>query len=192
MARSTPGGRPIIWVSVAAISVFVVTIVLVFSLGAGVASSASSQSSTSSYSAATTTTTTCAGSSTSQTVTLASGPVVVGATGKVAAGVTCADGHLGTVLYYSYGESIRIAVTVPDSLAPTAIQTVLDGTTQGTAPWDVSSTGHTYVLDYGAAGKSPLTLNGLHNVFAVVTFSDNSTASSNLVYFTVSVPPNLR
>ena len=56
-------------------------------------------------------------------------------------------------------------------------------------PWDVKSTGHTYVLDYGPAGESTLTVSGTHNVYAIVTFSDNSTATSNVVYFTVSAPP---
>ena len=110
--------------------------------------------------------------------------------GRVAAGVTCPDGHLGTILRYKYGDPIRIMVTVPDYLTPTAIQTVVDGNpnnSPGTpAPWDVKSTGRTYVLDYGPAGESPLTVSGTHNVYAIVTFSDNSMATSNVVYFIVS------
>src|SRR5712692_7267963 len=109
---------------------------------------------------------------------------------SVAAGVTCPDGHLGTILRYKYGDPIRIMVTVPDYLTPTAIQTVVDGNPNnipGTpAPWDVKSTGRTYVLDYGPAGESPLTVSGTHNVYAIVTFSDNSMATSNVVYFIVS------
>jgi hypothetical protein len=192
MARTTPGRRPIVWISVAAASVAVIAVVLVVSIGGSGTSIHSSQPITSTNSTATSSTATCAGSSTSQTVTAISGPVLVGDTGKVAAGVTCADGHLGTILYYNYGQPISVAVTVPDSLVPTAIQTVFDGNPQNSNQWNVNSTGHTYVLGYGAAGESPLTVAGLHDVYAIVTFSDKSKATSNLVYFTVYVPPALR
>jgi hypothetical protein len=161
-------------------------VVLLVSLAAGGTTGPTSSVS------ATTTTATCAGYSTSQTITIISGPVVVGTTGKVAAGVTCPDGHLGTILRYKFGEPIRIMVTVPDSLTPTAIRTVVDGNpnnSPGTpTPWDVKSTGHAYVLDYGPAGESTLTVSGTHNVYAIVTFSDNTTATSNVVYFIVSAP----
>ncbi len=186
MSKTSPGRRRIVWVSVAVVFVIVIAgVALLVGLGVGATTTgpASSVSTT-------TTTATCAGSSTSQTITIISGPVVVGTTGKVAAGVTCPDGHLGTILRYKYGDPIRIMVTVTDSLTPTAIQTLYDGNpnnSPGTPiPWDVKSTGHTYVLDYGPAGESTLTVSGTHNVYAIVTFSDNSTATSNVVYFTVS------
>jgi hypothetical protein len=189
MAKTAPGRRPIVWISVVVLFVVLIAVVLVVSLGAGGTSTASSQP-TSSTNSTTTTTASCAGSSTSQTITIVSGPVVVGTTGKVAAGLTCADGHLGTILRYIYGQPIRITVTVPNSLTPTAIQTLYDGNPQNSPgtpnAWDVNSTGHTYLLDYGSAGESLLTDNGVHDVYAIVTFSDNSTATSNVVYFTVS------
>jgi hypothetical protein len=134
----------------------------------------------------TTSTVTCTGSSTSQRITIISGPVLVGTTGKVAAGVICADGHLGTILSYISGQQIRILVMVPDTLNPTAVQTVLDGNPQNTNPWDVTSTGRAYFLDFGNAAEGPLTVNGVHNVYAVVTFSDNTMARSNVVYFSVN------
>lgn len=182
---AAPRRRTTVWISVAVVFVIVIAaVVLLVSLGAR----GSSNTSTS----ATTTTETCAGSSTSQTITIISGPVVVGTTGKVAAGVTCPDGHLGTILHYKYGDPIRIMVTVPDSLTPIAIQTVVDGNpnnSPGTpTPWDVKSTGHTYVLDFGPAGESTITVSGTHDVYAIVTFSDNSTATSNVVYFIVTAP----
>jgi len=188
MANPAPRKRTVVWISVGVVFLMVIAaVILLVSLGAG----GTATGPTSSVSA-TTTTATCAGSSTSQTITIISGPVVVGTSGKVAAGVTCPDGHLGTILRYKYGDPIRIMVTVPDYLTPTALQTVVDGNpnnSPGTpTPWDVKSTGRTYVLDYGPAGESPITVSGTHNVYAIVTFSDNSTATSNVVYFIVSAP----
>jgi hypothetical protein len=189
MSGTAPGRRTVVWISVAVVFIMIIAVVLVAS-GTGGLSGTSSRPTSSTGS--TTTVSTCAGSSTSQTITIISGPVVVGASGKVAVGVTCPDGHLGTILRYNYGDPIRIMVTVPDSLTPIAIQTVYDGNpnnSPGTpTPWDVKSTGHTYILDYGPAGESTLTVGGTHNVYAIVTFSDNSTATSNVVYFTVNAP----
>jgi hypothetical protein len=188
MARTATGRRPIVWISAIVSFVLVIIVVFVVSLGAG-GTSTNSRSSTMSTSSTTTVAATCAGSSTSQTITIITGPVLVGATGKVAAGVVCPDGHLGTILYYTYGQPISIAVTVPNSLTPISIQTVLDGNPQySVSPWDVNSTGRIYVLNFGGAGQGPLTLGGLHDVYAIVKFSDNSTATSNVVYFTVNVP----
>jgi hypothetical protein len=188
MANPTPRKRTAVWISIVVVLLLVVAaVVLLVGLAQGGTTTGPSSSVSS-----TTTTATCAGTSSSQTITIISGPVVVGTTGKVAAGVTCPDGHLGTILHYKYGDTIRIAVTVPDSLTPTAMQTLYDGNpnnSPGTpTPWDVKSTGHTYVLDYGPAGESTLTDVGTHNVYAIVTFSDNSTATSNVVYFTVNAP----
>jgi hypothetical protein len=187
MSITLQGRRRVVWISVGVVSLIVTAaVVLLVSLAVGGTTGPTSSVS------ATTTAATCAGYSTSQTITIISGPVVVGTTGKVAAGVTCPDGHLGTILRSKYGDPIRIMVTVQDSLTPTAIQTVVDGNpnnSPGTpTPWDVKSTGHTYVLDYGPAGESKLTDVGTHDVYAIVTFSDNSTATSNVVYFTVVAP----
>lgn len=137
-----------------------------------------------------TTTVTCTGSSTSQTITIISGPVVVGTTGDVSAGVKCANGQLGTILNYNYGQPINIAVTVTNTaLTPTAISTVLDGNPQGTNPWNVTSTGYTYVLGFGGAGESALTAcaaqSCTHDIYATITFSNNTNATSNVVYFSV-------
>ena len=188
MASPAPRKRTVVWISVGVVFLTVIAaVVLLVSLAAG----GTTTGPTSSVST-TTTSTTCAGSSTSQTITIISGPLVVGTSGKVAAGVTCPDGHLGTILHYKYGDPIRIIVSVPDSLIPIAIQTLYDGNPNNSGgtptPWDVKSTGHTYVLDYGPAGESTLTVSGTHNVYAIVTFSDNSTATSNVVHFTVSAP----
>ena len=189
MAKPTTGRRTVVWISVGVVALIVIAgVVVLASLGGGGTSSTSTQ--TTSTTSTVTTTATCAGSSTSATITIISGPVVVGTTGKVAAGVPCADGHLGTILRYNYGEDIKITVTVPDSLTPIAIQTMFDGNPANSPatpnPWDVNSSGHTYVLDYGPAGESGLTASGTHDVYAIVTFSDNSTATSNVVYFTVN------
>ena len=184
-----PRGRPIVWISVTVASVIVFAIIIVLSLSISDGQSTSKVSSASGRSTTTTTTTaSCAGSSTAQTVSLASGPVVLGATGKAALGVTCPDGHLGTILYYDYTQPIKMTVTVPDSLTPTAIQTVLDGNPKPVNQWDVNSTERIYVLDYGGAGESPEVLDGTHTVYAIVTFSDNSSVTSNLVTFTVKIP----
>jgi len=193
MAKPAPGRRPIVWISAAAVVIIVVAAVLVVSLGGG---GTTTSSHTTSTTTTTTTTQTCSGSSTSQTIPTVSGPVVVGATGKVAAGVACADGHLGTILQYNYSQPINIQVTVLNSLTPTAIQTVYDGNPQNTNQWNVTSTGRTYVLGYGNAGETALTACTfahaacVHDVYAVVTFSDNSTATSNAVYFTVVGAPS--
>jgi hypothetical protein len=110
LANPAPRKRTVVWISVGVVSLIVTAaVVLLVSLAAGGTTGPTSSVS------ATTTTATCAGYSTSQTITIISGPVVVGTTGKVAAGVTCPDGHLGTILRYKFGEPIRIMVTVPDS-----------------------------------------------------------------------------
>lgn len=181
---ASPQRRPIVWVSVVAVLIIVVAFLFVISLGSG-GTSTTPMSSTSTRS---TTTEWCAGVSTSQTVMTISGPVLVGATGKVTAGVTCPDGHLGTILSYSFGQPITIYVSVTSSFTPSTIQIVYDGSPRNLLPWDVGATGRTYVLDYGGAGESPLTLGGTHNLFAEVTFSDKTNATSNLVTFTVNAP----
>ena len=174
--------RPYLWL----VGAFVVIVILI---GVSVATSPGTGTSTSSHSTTTTqttATTTCESASSSATITIISGRTVVGTTGEVSEGVQCADGQLGTTLTYTYGQPINIDVTVPNSLTPVAIQTVLDGNPQNTNPWNVTSTGRTYVLGFGAAGESSLTLTGLtHDIYSIVTFSDGSTASSNVVYFTV-------
>jgi len=193
MAKPAPGRRTAVWVSVAVVCVIIIAVVLFISVGGGGSTTTSSQP-TSSTNSTTTTTQTCAGSSTSQTIHIISGPVVVGTTGKVAAGVTCADGHLGTILYYNYGQPINVQVTVLNSLTPTGIQTVVDGNPQNANPWNVTSTGRTYVLGFGNAGQTVLTACPnpqpcQHDLYAIVTFSDNSTATSNAVYITVTGSP---
>lgn len=129
---------------------------------------------------------TCSGSSTSATITIISGRTIVGTTGDVTEEAQCPGGQTGTIVTYSYGQDINIAVTVPNSLTPTSIQTVLDGTPQNTNPWNVTSTGYTYVLGFGAAGESALTTTGLtHDIYSIVTFSNNTNATSNVVYFSI-------
>jgi hypothetical protein len=192
MAKPSQGRRPIVWISVAVIVVVVAAALLVVGLGGG--TTTSSTTSTSSGVTTSTTTQTCAGSSSSQTITIITGPVVVGTTGDVAAGVTCADGHLGNMLYYQYGQDVSVRVSVPDSLTPTMIDTVFDGNPQNANPWDVNSTGHTYVLGFGGAGQTVLTACPnpqpcLHDFYAIVTFADGSTATSNVVYITVTGSP---
>ena len=194
MAKAAPGRRPIIWIAVGVVVIIVIAAVLAVSLGGGGTTTTSSTTRSSTTSSTTTTTQTCAGSSTSQTITIISGPVVVGTTGKVATGVTCPDGHLGTILAYTYGQPVSIQVSVLNSLTPVKIQTVFDGNPQNANPWDVNSTGHTYLLGFGAAGKSVLTACPSpqpceHDLYAIVTFSDNTNATSNVVFFTVSGSP---
>ena len=192
MAKPAPGRRPIIWISAAIVVVIVIAAVLVVSLSGGTTTTTSPTSPTSVTT--TTTTQTCAGSSTSQTIHIISGPVLVGTTGDVAAGVTCADGHLGTLLSYAYGQPINIQVTVLNSLTPISIDTVVDGNPQNANPWNVTSTGRTYVLGYGNAGQTILTecpnpQPCQHDVYAIVTFADKTNATSNVVYMTVTGSP---
>ena len=92
-------------------------------------------------------------------------------------------------MLYNYGQDITIAVSVPSSLTPVAIGTTLDGNPQNTNPWNVTASGHTYYEDFGGAGQSVLVTNGPHNIYATVTFADNSTATSNVVFFTVTGSP---
>jgi len=172
----------------------VIALVLIVAVVAGVSLSSKGTTTTSATSPTTSTTSTitsstsvtCTGTSTSQTITIISGRTVVGTTGEVSEEAQCPGGQTGTVVTYDYGQNINIAVTVPNNLTPVAIQTVLDGTPQNTNPWNVTSTGRTYVLGFGAAGESALTTTGLtHDVYSIVTFADNSTASSNVVYFSI-------
>ncbi len=193
MAKPAPGRRPIIWIAVVVVFVIVVAAVLVVSLG-GSTTTTSTHTTSATSTTTTTTTQTCAGSSSSQTITIVSGPVLVGTTGDVAAGVTCADGHLGNTLYYTYGQPINVQVTVPNSLTPTMIKTVFDGNPQDANPWNVTSTGRTYVLGFGNAGETVLTACPnpqpcQHDVYAIITFSDGTTATSNVVYMTVVGSP---
>lgn len=201
MAKAAPRRRPILWL-VGAVFVVVILVVVALLTSPGATPSTTTKSTSTSSTGTATTTTTCGGQSSSAVVTTIVGgggslghggslrTTTVGTTGNVSEGVPCADGQLGTVLTYQYGQPIVIQVTVPDSLTPISIQTVLDGTAQNTNPWNVTSTGHTYLLEFGGAGKSPLTGGGVtHDLYSIVTFSDNSTASSNVVYFTVYGAP---
>ena len=193
MAKPAAGRRPVLWL-VGSVVVVVILVVVALISSPGTGPSTTIQTDTSTTSVTTSVATTCEGTSTSQTLSVISGRTVVGTTGEVAAGVPCADGHLGTTLTYAYGQQINIEVTVPNSLTPTGIQTLYDGNpnnSPGTPnPWNVTSTGHTYTLSYGAAGESTLTFPGVvHDVFAIVTFSDGSTATSNVVFFTVYSAP---
>lgn len=177
----------------------VVVLVLIVAVIAGVSLSSKSTttatsvttSPTTSTSATSATVSTCSGTSTSsQTITIISGRTVVGTTGEVSEEAQCPGGQTGTVVTYAYGQVINIDVTVPNSLIPVAIQTVLDGTPQNTNPWNVTSTGRTYVLGFGPAGESALTTPGLtHDIYSIVTFADNSTATSNVVYFSITGGP---
>jgi len=192
MAKAAPSRRPIFWLVGSVVVVVILVVVALVASPGSLSSTTTSTHTTTSTGTSTTSTTTCEGSSSSATISIISGRTVVGTTGKVAEGVQCADGHLGNILSYQYGQQINIQVTVPDSLTPVAIQTVLDGTPQNTNPWDVNSTGHTYVLMFGGAGQSSLTVAGLtHDIYSIVTFSDNSTATSNVVFFTVYGAPPL-
>jgi hypothetical protein len=182
-ARWTP-----LYISIGVAIVVVVAVVAGFTLASGGSSTTTTTRSTSTGET-TTTTSSCAGTSSSQTITIITGPVLVGQTGKVAALAQCAGGGTGTRAIYSYGQQINIAVTVPNNLTPTAIGTTFDGNPQNTNPWNVTSTGHTYILGFGPAGKTVLLTDGLHDVYATVTFSDNSTATSNVVFFEVVGAP---
>jgi len=185
-----PARRTGLWIGVGVVLILIIGAVVVgVDLSSGGHTTTTSTSSVSSVTS-TTTSVTCTGSSTSQTITIISGPVVVGTTGDVSAGVKCAGGQLGTILSYTYGQPINIAVTVTDTaLTPTALSTVLDGNPQGTNPWNVTSTGYTYVLGFGGAGESALTAcaaqSCTHDIYATVTFSNNTNATSNVVYFSV-------
>lgn len=185
MAQKPAGRSKTIWIALVVVLVLVIALIAV---GADLAGGKSSSTTSSSKSSTTVSSFTCTGSSTSQVVTAANGPVLVGKTGLVSAGVTCPNGSLGTILTYGYGVPINIAVTVQQSKTPVSIGTVLDGNPQNTNPWNVTSTGYTYTLGYGGAGESTLTDTGPHNVYAIVTFSDGTNATSNLVQFTVNAP----
>lgn len=155
--KKPPARRTGLWAGVAVVVVIILVVVVaaavLSSKGGGTSTTSTSSTSTAAVTS-TTTSVTCTGSSTSQTITMISGPVLVGASGDVSIGVTCANGQLGTLLSYAYGQPINIAVTVPSSLTPTSIGTVFDGNPQNTNPWNVTSTGRTYVLGYGAAGRA--------------------------------------
>lgn len=171
-----PGRRKGVWIAVAVGLVLIVAVLL------GVGELASQGGHTT-----TTTTTTASTQSTTATCTTSSGQIPFSRL-VVVASAPCSDGSPGTVLVYSLGQPINIAVTVADSTTPVAIQTVLDGIKQNTNPWNVTETGHTYVLGYGGAGESGLVDVGTHTVYAVVTFADKTNATSDAVTFTVKGP----
>lgn len=184
--RAPPRRTPLYAAIVIVVIIVVATVGFALSTGGSTTTTSSTKTSTSQV---TTSTSSCTGSSTSQTITIVTGPVLVGQTGKVDAEAQCPGGGTGTHVIYSYGQQINIAVTVPSDLTPIAIGTTLDGNPQNTNPWNVTASGHTYYESFGGAGQSVLVTNGPHDIFATVTFSDNSTATSNVVFFTVTGSP---
>lgn len=180
-----PRSRLGLYAAVVVVLVLIIAVVSAVSLSSK-STTTSTTSPSSTTVSATTVNSTCSGTSSSGTLTIISGRTVVGTTGEVSEEAQCPAGQSGTIVTYSYGQVINIDVTVPNDLTPVAIQTVLDGNPQNTNPWNVTSTGHTYVLGFGPAGESPLTTTGLtHDIYSIVTFADNSTATSNVVYFSI-------
>ena len=94
-----------------------------------------------------------------------------------------ANGSLVTNATYRLGQEILLSVAVPSSTSPVSVRQVINGLVYGELGWNVTATKYTYVIDSGPADPADL---GVNRGYAVVTFSDGSTARSNNVTWTVT------
>ena len=78
---------------------------------------------------------------------------------------------------YAPGQTMLGNVTVPSSYNPVSVQAFVGGNPGSVHPWSISATGYTYTIDFGAADFAA----GTYPVYAVVTFADGSTATTNTV-----------
>lgn len=78
---------------------------------------------------------------------------------------------------YAPGQTMQGNVTVPSSYSPVSVQAFVSGNPGSVHPWSVAATGFTYGIDFGPADFPA----GTYPVYAVVTFADGSTATTNAV-----------
>ncbi len=76
---------------------------------------------------------------------------------------------------YFVGDTVRLEVSVPSTYDPVSVQVFVNGTGAIIHPWTPSTQGYTYTVDFGTAAGA----GGPWTVYALVTFSDNSTTQSN-------------
>lgn len=108
-----------------------------------------------------------------------------GAASGVALCVDTPQGCQNTATFAS-GSDVRATATLPSgSKVPVTIQAMhTDGSPFGVSlPWDVSSTGYAYTIDFGV-----ITGPAVATFYALTTFADGSTAKSNAVTVTVLAP----
>ncbi len=78
---------------------------------------------------------------------------------------------------YAPGQTMLGNVTVPSSYNPVSVQAFVGSQAGSVHPWSVATTGFTYGIDFGPADFAA----GTYPVYAVVTFADGSTATTNTV-----------
>jgi hypothetical protein len=102
---------------------------------------------------------------------------------QVVARAIDANGNPVTNVTYRLGQEILLSVTVPNSTSPVSVHQVFSGHVYGELPWSVAATHYTYTIDSAPADPADV---GVHQVYAVVTFADGTTARSNNVTMTVT------
>jgi len=102
---------------------------------------------------------------------------------QVVARAIDANGNPVTNVTYRLGQEVLLSVTVPDSTSPVSLHQVFSGRAYGELPWNVTATHYTYTIDSAPADPADM---GIHQVYAVVTFADGTTARSNNVTMTVT------
>ena len=90
--------------------------------------------------------------------------------------VTPAAGCTTTPTYTS-DQTMQAQVTVPSSYNPVSVQAFVSGNPGSVHPWSIATTGFTYGIDFGPADFAA----GTYPVYAIVTFADGSTATTNTV-----------
>jgi|GEM_PF-6151963 len=102
---------------------------------------------------------------------------------QVVARAIDANGNPVTNVTYRLGQEILLSVTVPNSTSPVSVHQVFSGHAYGELPWSVTATHYTFTIDSAPADLADV---GVHQVYAVVTFADGTTARSNNVTMTVT------
>jgi hypothetical protein len=104
------------------------------------------------------------------------GGCFIGASGTNAAGLCW------PVLAYAPGQTMQMTIVAPTSTDPISVQAFINGVGASVHPWSVSGNGWTYTIDFGGAPNLP----GTYSVYALVTFSGGSTATTNTCSVTIT------
>ncbi len=85
---------------------------------------------------------------------------------------------------YSAGDAMLANVTAPAGSPPVSVQAFINGVGASVHPWSVAATGLVYQIDFGDVTTSTPT--GVTPVYAVVTFANGSTMTTNTCSVTIS------
>lgn len=92
------------------------------------------------------------------------------------------NGSLVTSAAYKVGDPFDLSITEQSAANPVAVREAFNGTVYPDHPWNVTATGHTYVLDDTAHANDL----GSHSDYVVVTFDNGQQTLSNTVTVTIA------